>query len=95
MSSGKSATASSLESTSHGSSGVQSTSAASTFSPPSDRDPLAIVCSADLRPDDIGIEIDVDTHKAKQGRGSLGREASTCIRESVLVAVGGGETRVV
>lgn len=59
MSSGKSAMASSLVSTSHGSSGVQSTSAASTFSPSSERDPLAIVCSADLRPE-TKTSIDID-----------------------------------
>ena len=51
--SGKSAMASSFESTSHGSSGVQSTSAANTLCPASDRDPLEMACSADLRPNNV------------------------------------------
>ena len=42
--------ASSLVNTSHGSSGVQSTSAARTFSPPSERAPAASVSNAERRP---------------------------------------------
>ena len=50
ISSGKSSMASSLVKTSHGSSGVQSTSAARTFSPPSERAPAASVSNAVRRP---------------------------------------------